>query len=127
MGCVLQVEGRRLLTLASLERGRFSDSHLALLQSFANLASATVGAVMRINRLATLLQTERTRAESYKRAAGQPERELIGQSAAFKLLLKEIALVGPSELTVLITGRRAWAKSWSPKPCMPALAERIAP
>lgn len=112
MGCVLQVEGRiwGLLTLASLERGRFSDSHLALLQSFANLASATVGAVMRINRLATLLQTERTRAESYKRAAGQPERELIGQSAAFKLLLKEIALVGPSELTVLITGETGVGK-----------------
>lgn len=112
MGCVLQVEGRiwGLLTLASLERGRFSDAHLALLQSFANLASATVGAVMRINRLATLLQTERTRAESYKRAAGQPERELIGQSAAFKLLLKEIALVGPSELTVLITGETGVGK-----------------
>lgn len=112
MGCVLQVEGRiwGLLTLASLERGRFSDSHLALLQSFANLASATVGAVMRINRLATLLQTERTRAESYKRAAGQPERELIGQSAAFKLLVKEIALVGPSELTVLITGETGVGK-----------------
>lgn len=112
MGCVLQVEGRiwGLLTLASLERGRFSDSHLALLQSFANLASATVGAVMRINRLATLLQTERTRAESYKRAAGQPERELIGQSTAFKLLLKEIALVGPSELTVLITGETGVGK-----------------
>jgi anaerobic nitric oxide reductase transcription regulator len=112
MGCVLQVEGRiwGLLTLASLERGQFSDSHLALLQSFANLASATVGAVMRINRLATLLQTERTRAESYKRAAGQPERELIGQSAAFKLLLKEIALVGPSELTVLITGETGVGK-----------------
>lgn len=112
MGCVLQVEGRiwGLLTLASLERGQFSDSHLALLQSFANLASATVGAVMRINRLATLLQTERTRAESYKRAAGQPERELIGQSTAFKLLLKEIALVGPSELTVLITGETGVGK-----------------
>lgn len=112
MGCVLQVEGRiwGLLTLASLERGRFSDAHLALLQSFANLASATVGAVMRINRLATLLQTERTRAESYKRAAGQPERELIGQSAAFKQLLKEIALVGPSELTVLITGETGVGK-----------------
>ena len=112
MGCVLQVEGRiwGLLTLASLERGQFSDSHLALLQSFADLASATVGAVMRINRLATLLQTERTRAESYKRAAGQPERELIGQSTAFKLLLKEIALVGPSELTVLITGETGVGK-----------------
>ena len=112
MGCVLQVEGRiwGLLTLASLEPGQFCDSHLALLQSFANLASATVGAVMRINRLATLLQTERTRAESYKRAAGQPERELIGQSTAFKLLLKEIALVGPSELTVLITGETGVGK-----------------
>lgn len=112
MGCVLQVEGRiwGLLTIDALERGRFSDAHLELLQSFANLASATVGAVMRINRLATLLQIERTRSESYKRAAGQPERELIGQSPAFRQMLKEIDLVGASELTVLITGETGVGK-----------------
>ena len=112
MGCVLQVEGRiwGLLTLDAVERGRFSDEHLERLQSFANLASATVGAVMRINRLATLLQTERLRAESYRRAAGQPERELIGHSVAFKQLLKEIDLVGASELTVLITGETGVGK-----------------
>lgn len=65
---------------------------------------------MRINRLAALLQSERTRAESYKRAAGRPERELIGHSAAFKQMLKEIDLVGPSELTVLITGETGVGK-----------------
>ncbi len=112
MGCVLQVEGQPwgLLTLDALDRDNFTDAHLEQLQAFASLASATVGAVMRINRLAALLQSERTRAESYKRAAGRPERELIGHSAAFKQMLKEIDLVGPSELTVLITGETGVGK-----------------
>lgn len=112
MGCVLQVEGRTwgLLTLDSLQHNRFTDAILDLLQAFASIASATVGAVMRINRLAELLQDERTRVESYKRAAGQPKRELVGHSTAYKQMLKEIDLVGPSELTVLITGETGVGK-----------------
>lgn len=112
MGCALHVQGRAwgLLTLDALRPGSFTDEHLAPLQAFASLASATVGAVMRIKRLDSLLQHERARVESYKRAAGQPERELMGHSAAFKQLLREIELVGPSELTVLITGETGVGK-----------------
>jgi len=112
MGSVLQVEGEAwgLLTLDALQAGQFTDAHVEQLQAFASLASATVGAAMRINRLSGLLQNERARVESYKRAVGRPERELIGQSAAFKQMLKEIELVGPSELTVLITGETGVGK-----------------
>ncbi|WP_446719643.1 nitric oxide reductase transcriptional regulator NorR [Hydrogenophaga sp. OTU3427] len=112
MGCVLQVEGRAwgLLTLDSLRPGSFTDAHLDILQAFGSLASATVGAAMRINRLAQLAQSEHRRAESYKRAAGQPGRALLGQSPALKQLLKEIELVGPSELTVLVTGETGVGK-----------------
>lgn len=112
MGCVLQVEGRAwgLLTLDALQAGSFTDAHLDILQAFGSLASATVGAVQRINRLAERLHSERLRAESYKRAAGQPERTLLGHSAAFKQLVKEIDLVGASELTVLITGETGVGK-----------------
>src|SRR5690606_20093511 len=78
MGSVLQVEGEAwgLLTLDALQAGQFTDAHVEQLQAFASLASATVGAAMRINRLSGLLQNERARVESYKRAVGRPEREL---------------------------------------------------
>ncbi len=112
MGCALQVEGKAwgVLTLDSLRPGSFNDTHLDVLQAFGSLASATVGAVMRINRLAQLAQSEHLRAESYKRAAGQPERALLGQSPALRQLLKEIDLVGASELTVLVTGETGVGK-----------------
>ncbi len=112
MGCVLQVGGRPwgLLTLDALAPGRFSDGQLAMLEVFGKLAAATVGAVLGIRRLEQLAETEHLQAERYRRAAGQPGRELMGQSAAFRQLLKEIDLVGPSELTVLVTGETGVGK-----------------
>ena len=112
MGCALQVEGNAwgVLTLDSLRPGSFTDAHLDVLQAFGSLASATVGAAMRINRLAQLAQSEHLRAESYRRAAGQPERPLLGHSPAFKRMLKDIELVGASDLTVLVTGETGVGK-----------------
>ena len=76
MGCALSFEGQvcGLLTLDSLQRGSFTDAHLTVLQAFGSLASATVGAALRINRLAALARHEHQRAESYRRAAGRPQR-----------------------------------------------------
>jgi anaerobic nitric oxide reductase transcription regulator len=112
MGCALSFEGQvcGLLTLDALQSGSFTDAHLTILQAFGSLASATVGAALRINRLAALARHEHQRAESYRRAAGRPQRELLGQSPAFKQLMAEIDLVGPSELTVLITGETGVGK-----------------
>ncbi|MEZ5662542.1 MAG: nitric oxide reductase transcriptional regulator NorR [Burkholderiaceae bacterium] len=112
MGCMLSVEGQAwgLLTLDSLHPGTFTDEHLDGLQAFGSLASATVGAVMRINRLSQVAQREHLRAESYRRAAGQPGRALQGNSPVFRALLKEIELVGGSELTVLVTGETGVGK-----------------
>jgi anaerobic nitric oxide reductase transcription regulator len=112
MGCALTVEGKAwgVLTVDSLHHGCFSDEQANMLQAFASLASATVGAVMRINSLALLARTEHKRAESYKAAAEQPKRILQGQSGALKRLIKEIDLVGASELTVLIAGETGVGK-----------------
>ena len=112
MGCVLQVEGRPwgLLTLDSLRPGSFTDQDIEILEAFASLAAATVGAALRIRRLEKLAETEHQQAECYRRAAGQPRRELLGQSAAYRQLVKDIELVGPSELTVLITGETGVGK-----------------
>ena len=112
MGCVLQVEGRAwgVLTLDALEAGRFTDAHLAILDAFGKLAAATVGAVQRIKRLAHLAESEHLRAEQYKRAAAEPDRQLLGQSAALRALRREIDLVAGSDLTVLITGETGVGK-----------------
>ncbi|MEY5100678.1 MAG: hypothetical protein RJA36_3397 [Pseudomonadota bacterium] len=112
MGCVLQVEGRPwgLLTLDSLTPGSFDERHLEILEAFGSLAAATVGAALRIRRLEQLAETEHLQAERYRRAAGQPGRELLGTSSAYRHLLKEIELVGPSDLTVLITGETGVGK-----------------
>ena len=112
MGCTLQVEGQPwgLLTLDSLTQGSFSEAHLDILQAFGSLAGATVSAAMRINRLANLAQSERQRAESYKLAAATPVRELLGHSSAIKRMQKDIDLVAPSDLTVLVTGETGVGK-----------------
>lgn len=112
MGCGLQVEGRTwgLLTLDALTPGRFEDSHLQVLDAFGKLAAATVGAVLRINRLEKLAESEHLRAESYKNALAEPVRHLQGQSSALRALRREIDLVAASDLTVLLTGETGVGK-----------------
>ncbi len=112
MGCALRVDGRPwgLLTLDALEVGRFSRVELDVLQAFASLAAATVVVAARMEGLAARVEDERLRADSYARAGGQAPRQLIGQGAAHKRLLREIALAGPSELCVLIQGETGVGK-----------------
>ncbi|MGE8414484.1 MAG: nitric oxide reductase transcriptional regulator NorR [Pseudomonas sp.] len=111
MGCPLFIEERPwgLLTLDALDPQRFEPIELDALQAFASLAAATVSAAQRIERLAQRAENEHQRAEVYRQASGQP-REMIGQSKAHKHLMEEIALVGSSDLTVLITGETGVGK-----------------
>lgn len=112
MGVALHMEGAPwgLLTLDSLQPGTFNKEHLNNLAAFSNLAAATVAAATRIRRLEALAQKEHLQAERYRRAVGQPNRQLLGQSLVFKRLLKEVEVVGPSDLTVLITGETGVGK-----------------
>jgi anaerobic nitric oxide reductase transcription regulator len=80
------------------------------LQAFASLAAATVNAAERIERLANRVEDEHQRAEVYRQASGQQNREMIGQSKAHKRLVEEVSLVGGSDLTVLITGETGVGK-----------------
>lgn len=111
MGCPLFVDERPwgLLTLDALDPQRFEPIELDALQAFASLAAATVSAAERIERLALRAENEHQRAEVYRQASGQ-HREMIGQSKAHKHLMEEIALVGSSDLTVLITGETGVGK-----------------
>lgn len=113
MGCALAVEGQPwgLLTLDALVPGQFTPAHLAALQAFSDLAAATVAAAMRINRLAARVENEHLRAESYRLAASSGSaHQLMGHSPALQQLLQEIDLVGPSDLTVLISGETGVGK-----------------
>jgi len=112
MGCPLLVDERPwgLLTLDSLTAGQFQAVELDALQAFASLAAATVTVAERIEQLALRAEDEHQRAEVYRQASGQQQQEMIGQSPAHKHLLDEIRLVGPSELTVLITGETGVGK-----------------
>nr|WP_319527352.1 nitric oxide reductase transcriptional regulator NorR [Pseudomonas laurentiana] len=112
MGCPLFVDEQPwgLITLDALAPERFQQIELDALQAFASLAAATVKVAERIERLALRIEDEHQRAELYREASGLQERELIGQSKPHKRLLEEIALVGSSDLTVLITGETGVGK-----------------
>ncbi|MFT3805073.1 MAG: nitric oxide reductase transcriptional regulator NorR [Burkholderiaceae bacterium] len=112
MGCTLYVEGAPwgLLTIDALGAGRFGAEDELRLDAFCGLASATVAAVSRIQRLERLAESGQLQLERYRRAAGSPGRSLLGQSAAFRRMAREIRLVAPSELTVLITGETGVGK-----------------
>ncbi|HEY3047225.1 MAG TPA: nitric oxide reductase transcriptional regulator NorR [Polaromonas sp.] len=116
MGCPVQIGDNTerpwgVLTLDALARERFSVVDLGDLQAFASLAAATVSVVQRLERLALRVEDERQRADSYRALAAESgASRLMGQSAAHQRLLEEIAIVGNSELTVLITGETGVGK-----------------
>lgn len=112
MGCPLFIDEKPwgLLTLDALDPKRFEPIELDALQAFASLAAATVNVAQRIERLALRVEDEQLKAELYRQANGSPHKKLIGQSKAHKRLIGEIALVGSSDLTVLITGETGVGK-----------------
>jgi len=112
MGCVLLVDGSPwgLVTLDSLQEGRFSPTHIESLKTFAGLAAASVAAARRMDELTAKAEAERKRAETFQLAAAPVRRDLIGQSAAMKELRREIGLAGPSDLCVLIFGETGTGK-----------------
>ncbi|WP_437728304.1 nitric oxide reductase transcriptional regulator NorR [Sorangium sp. So ce861] len=113
LGCPLRVEGALigLLTADALDPRAFEGVDAATLSWLGALA----GAAMRTSQLIDALEHSAERlglvAEDLRRAA---ERErgagLLGTSPAMQRLRDEIALVGPSDLTVLITGETGAGK-----------------
>ncbi|SEM59198.1 anaerobic nitric oxide reductase transcription regulator [Luteibacter sp. UNCMF331Sha3.1] len=113
MGCPLHVDGKPwgLLTLDALHAGSFEAGDLATLRAFASLAAATVTAAERMHGLERAAERERSRAESFRLAAGQTaSRSLVGRSPAMRRLHDDIATVAHSDLTVLIRGETGSGK-----------------
>ena len=111
VGCMLYVDDKPwgLLTLDDLSADRFSSLDLEVLHAFAALTAASVSVVSRIEALVSLAEHESMRAEGFRRAVPRG-RTLIGRSTAMRQLLKEVALVGGSELPVLIQGETGVGK-----------------
>ena len=113
LGCPLFIDEQPwgLLTLDSLDPARFAQSDLDNLETFARLAAASVRASDRLLNLSQRADAEHQLAERYRAMAGQTApAELIGQSSAFKRLLREIDTVASSDLTVLIGGETGVGK-----------------
>jgi anaerobic nitric oxide reductase transcription regulator len=115
LGCPLYLDEQPwgVLTLDALDPARFAGADLDMLAGFASLAAATVKAAQRIDTLARRAENEELRAEAYREAAGASPAgsgDMVGHSAAHRRLLKEIELVGGSELTVLIHGETGVGK-----------------
>lgn len=113
LGCPLFIDGQAwgLLTLDSLQPGRFAPADLDNLDAFARLAGASVKANQRLLSLARRAEAEEQLAARYREMAGQrPPAELIGQSNVHRRLLTEIDTVAGSDLTVLIEGESGVGK-----------------
>jgi anaerobic nitric oxide reductase transcription regulator len=112
LGCPLSIGGRPwgVLTLDALDSACFDDLDMEALQAFVSLATATVSVVERIENLARAGAAEHQRAEAYRQASGQGQRELIGASDAHRRLMEEIKVVAGSDLTVLVTGETGVGK-----------------
>lgn len=111
MGCVLRVDEKiwGLLTLDALKTGQFSDTELQILEAFSGVAAATVKVANRIDYLNASVLNERQKAELY-RLASYSHRTLLGDSKVWKSVMKEIGLVAPSDLNVLIIGETGVGK-----------------
>lgn len=113
LGCSLRIDGRTwgLVTLDALDPARFASVDMAALQAFLSLAAATVSVVEHMDALARTSEEERRRAEAFRQQANaQGGAGLIGASSAYRDLIREIDVVGPSDLTVLITGETGVGK-----------------
>ncbi|PPU77521.1 MULTISPECIES: nitric oxide reductase transcriptional regulator NorR [Xanthomonas] len=112
LGCVLRVDGRPwgIITLDALETERFTHDALDVLSAFAGLAGASVAAAQRMEALTDLAEAAHEHAAQILRDAPHAQRQLIGQSPAYKALIREIALAGPSDLCVLIQGETGVGK-----------------
>ena len=114
MGCALYIDDRPwgALTMDALDAGRFGAAQRTHLQAFASLAAATVKAGARIGALSAGLRAQQQLTEHWRQAAGAalPEPELVGQSPALRALRKEIELVAPSGLGVLVSGETGVGK-----------------
>ncbi|WP_437785614.1 nitric oxide reductase transcriptional regulator NorR [Sorangium sp. So ce1097] len=130
LGCPLRVEGALigLLTADALDPRAFERVDEATLSWLGALAGAAVRTSQLIDALEHSAERLGLVADDLRRAA---ERErgagLLGTSPAMQKLRDEIALVGPADLTVLITGETGAGKELVARAVHAASARRAEP
>jgi anaerobic nitric oxide reductase transcription regulator len=109
MGATLYIDGEPwgVLTLDALQAGAFDGVSSTALRTFIGLAEASVKAALTIAALRRRAERER---QVNRALLAERGRELIGKSAAMQRLRGEIAVVAPSDLTVLILGETGVGK-----------------
>lgn len=112
MGCALYCQGKLwgLLTMDALVAARFDHVDKDLLSLLASLTVATVEVADRIEQLTWQAKQAQQRAESFRLAMAPNYHEWIGESEVILALKKEIELIAPSDLTVLLLGETGVGK-----------------
>ena len=113
MGCGLYVDGKLIgaLTLDALQPGQFDGVDRMMFQGFAAMTAASVQVAELIGLLEQSASVTHARAlDLVAEELRQHGKGLVGTSPAIEAVRKEIGLVAPSDLTVLITGETGTGK-----------------
>ncbi|MEX2353789.1 MAG: nitric oxide reductase transcriptional regulator NorR [Gammaproteobacteria bacterium] len=110
MGAPLHIDGRTwgVLTLDALTANSFDDMDKGLLQTFVNVAAASIRAAERITALQSDLERHQLVQQTWLQ--DHTETELIGSSKLMQRLRSELEVVGKSDLPVLIQGETGVGK-----------------
>src|SRR5690606_25528158 len=98
-----------IMTIDALRSGTFNQKALAALRTCADLAGACLEVIGRLSRLQDAMERQQLVSSALLEEL-RPDQQLIGRSAPMRALLKEIATVAASDLTVLITGETGTGK-----------------
>ena len=112
MGAPLVVEDEvvGVLTVDALDPRAFDDVDDRALAAFAGLAGAAIRTAHLIEAIEAAAARQGTLAHQLLREARRETGELLGQSEPIRALREEIAVLGQSDLTVLITGETGVGK-----------------
>ena len=114
MAAPMRLDGKviGLITADAHDKARFEEQHAELLELFAALAAVAIRNAEQVSALeqarARLQGEVSTLAEEIRESSGGTE--IVGESAAARALREEIALVGPTDTTVLILGETGTGK-----------------
>lgn len=129
LGCALRVEGELVgaLTADALDPKAFRQIDLDSVRALAALAGATLRTTELIAALELRALSENVPAKSILGRVRKTHEPLVGQSEAYQQLKREIELVGPSDLAVLVMGETGVGKELVVRALHEASRRRNAP
>jgi anaerobic nitric oxide reductase transcription regulator len=112
LGCALRVEGELvgILTADALDPKAYQGLDLDAVRALGAIAGATLRTAELISALELRATNEKIPLKSLIGKVRSTKQNLVGRSEAFALLKREIELVGPSDLSVLVLGETGVGK-----------------